>query len=308
MIGNGKKHAFRNGWRRRASGTRRLCMEMLEPRLALTWAGVPPTSISPPASAVAVALVQNDASGAASIATTEIDYYSFTAGASGSYVISATTPSSSLDTVLGVFSSTGQRLSYNDDISYPSNTDSRVTINLTAGTRYYVGITNYTSSSRGAYSWSIDGPAVTTTPTDDAYENNDTLATAYNLGTLTATQTVSSLGDGRRGRLVPLHHERDRHQQQHGLDQRSRTRKATCNWRSTTPSARCSPRRGHGQQRNDFAQRAGGGHVLCRCLWQRRRDESELHAVDHSARCVNNAACHRVSGRCHISAAATIGI
>jgi hypothetical protein len=178
-------------WKKGSS--RRLSMETLEPRLALTWAGVPPTVVTPPTGAVAVTLAANDASGAATIATTEVDYYSFTATTTGSYVISATTPSSSLDTVLGVFSSTGQRLSYNDDISYPSNTDSRVTINLTAGTKYYVGITNYASSSRGAYSWTIDGPAGTTTTTDDAYENNDTFATANNLGTITAARTIGSL-------------------------------------------------------------------------------------------------------------------
>ena len=103
--------------------------------------------------------------------------------------------------MLGVFSATGQRLAYNDDIVYPSNTDSRVTINLTAGTRYYVGITNYSSSSRGSYTWTIDGPAVTTTPTDDAYENNDTLATAYNLGTSHRDAELSAqLGDGRFGK------------------------------------------------------------------------------------------------------------
>jgi hypothetical protein len=170
-------------------------METLEPRLALTWAGVPPTAITPPTGAAAVTLSSNDASGTAAIATTEVDYYSFTATTTGSFVISATTPSSSVDTVLGVFSSTGQRLTYNDDISYPSNTDSRVTINLTAGTKYYVGITNYSSNSRGAYTWSIDGPAAgTTTPTtDDAYENNDTFATANNLGTITAARTIGSL-------------------------------------------------------------------------------------------------------------------
>src|SRR3954471_8910271 len=173
--------------------SRRLCLESLEQRLALTWAGVPPVAIAPPSTAVGVTLVSNDASGSATIASTEVDYYSFTATTTGSYVISATTPSSSLDTVLGVFSSTGQRLGYNDDISYPSNTDSRVTINLTAGTKYYVGTTNYSSGSRGAYTWSVDGPAVTTTPPDDAYENNDTLATANNLGTLTAARTIGSL-------------------------------------------------------------------------------------------------------------------
>src|SRR4051812_36834473 len=188
-----KTRSHSTGSIRRTSGGRRLCIENLEQRLALTWAGVPPTSIIPPSTAVAVTLTSNDATGTASIASTEVDYYSFTAGASGSYTISTSTPSSSLDTVLGVFSSTGQRLSYNDDISYPSNTDSRVTLSLTAGTKYYVGITNYASSSRGSYTWTIDGPSGTTTPTDDAFENNDTLSTAYNLGTLTASRTVNPL-------------------------------------------------------------------------------------------------------------------
>lgn len=187
---SGSRHQGRTG---KSGGNRRLCMETLEPRLALTWAGVPPTSVTPPSTAVAVALASNDASGSATIATTEVDYYSFTATTTGSYVISASTPSSSVDTVLGVFSATGQRLGYNDDITFASNTDSRLTINLTAGTKYYVGITNYSSGSRGAYSWSIDGPAGTTTTTDDAYENNDSLATANNLGTLTASRTISSL-------------------------------------------------------------------------------------------------------------------
>ena len=35
--------------------------------------------------------------------------------------------------------------------------------------------------------------AGTTTTTDDAYENNDTFATANNLGTITAARTISSL-------------------------------------------------------------------------------------------------------------------
>jgi Leishmanolysin/Bacterial pre-peptidase C-terminal domain len=193
MFTERRRRSRRRNGNLKLNGSRRLCMETLEPRLALTWGGVPPTSITPPSNAAAVTLVSNDATGSASIATTEVDYYSFTATTSGSYTISATTPSSSVDTVLGLFSSTGQRLSYNDDISYPSNTDSRVTINLTAGTKYYIGITNYSSASRGAYTWTIDGPAGTTTTTDDAYENNDTFATANNLGTITASRTISSL-------------------------------------------------------------------------------------------------------------------
>src|SRR5262245_51742745 len=129
MLGLRHKRLKKFGNSRRGKSSRRLCMEPLEQRLVLTWAGVPPTTVIP-TNPVAVSLVQNDASGSATIATTEVDYYSFVAGTSGSYVISATTPSSNVDTVLGVFNSSGQRLAYNDDISYPSNTDSRVTINL----------------------------------------------------------------------------------------------------------------------------------------------------------------------------------
>ena len=139
--------------------------EVLEPRWTPAWAGIPPTTVSPPANTPAIVLnAQNDGSAATSIATTEVDYYSFTATQTGSYRIAATTPSSSLDTVLGVFSSTGARLAYNDDISR-TNYDSQLTINLTAGTRYYVGVTNYSSSTRGNYSLAIDGPTPTTTPT-----------------------------------------------------------------------------------------------------------------------------------------------
>src|SRR5262245_6197297 len=96
------------------SRERRLGFEGLDPRLALTWLGVPPTSVVLPASAAAVTLNSAaDASGTASIGSTEVDYYAFTATRTGSYTISATTPASSVDTVLGVFSSSGRRLAYN---------------------------------------------------------------------------------------------------------------------------------------------------------------------------------------------------
>jgi hypothetical protein len=134
---------------------------------------------------------QHDATGTASIASTEIDYYSFTATTSGSYAISAMTPTSSLDTVIGVFSSTGKRLAYNDDLG-GTNSDSRVTLNLTAGSKYYLGVTNFASTSRGAYTYTINGSAPVVLP-DDSYENNDTFGSAFNLGTLSANRTVSGL-------------------------------------------------------------------------------------------------------------------
>lgn len=175
----------------------RLAITNLEERLMPSWGATPPASLTVPTSNyVQVSLnAQGDATGTASIASTELDWFRFTATTGGSYILDATTPSSNLDTVAAVYSSTGSRLGYNDDVS-SSNTDSRVTVTLTAGQTYFLGVTNYTGTAAGAYSWKIDGPAAIVTPppaTDDAYENNDTQATAYSLGTLTAARTVSSL-------------------------------------------------------------------------------------------------------------------
>ncbi len=189
---SGRGWSYGTSGRERTGRARCLCMEVLEPRLALTWAGVPPLSVTPPTSAVAVTFnAQSDASGSGTIATTEVDYFSFTARASGSCTVLVTTPSSGLDTVIGVFSASGQRLAYNDDLS-TTNTDSRLTINLSAGSRYFLGVTNYSSTTRGAYTFTIDGPSATTV-VDDVYENNDSFGAAYNLGTLTAARTLSSL-------------------------------------------------------------------------------------------------------------------
>lgn len=171
----------------------RLLLESLEERLTPSWSSLPPSLIAIPASSTAVVQnTQGDATGNASIASSEIDWYRFTALASGSATFSALTPSSNLDTVAALYNSSGNRVAYNDDIS-SSNRDSRFTVNLTAGQTYYFGVTNYTRTAGGAYTWSIDGAGNVATPTDDNYENNDTLSTASNLGTLTATSTINNL-------------------------------------------------------------------------------------------------------------------
>lgn len=168
-------------------------LEALEVRQVLSWSGTPPTAIIPPSGAIAVTLnAQGDATGNAAISSNEVDYYTFLAPAAGSYRFDASTPSSSVDTVLGIFNGSGGRVAFNDDIS-SSNRDSRVTVTLAAGARYYFGITNYTGTANGSYTWAVDGPAGTTTPADDSFENNDTPATATPLGTLTASRTVSGL-------------------------------------------------------------------------------------------------------------------
>ena len=185
----------RNSARKSLATARRrpLLGEILESRWTPAWSGVPPTLITPPPNSVGVILdTQRDASGQAAIAASEVDYYTFVAPVSGSYRFGATTPSSNLDPVLGIFSATGQRLAYNDDISN-SNLDSQVTLNLIVGTRYYVGVTNYTGSGSGSYTWTIDGPSPVVLPTDDVYEENDSFAAARNLGSLTTATTISNL-------------------------------------------------------------------------------------------------------------------
>jgi hypothetical protein len=167
----------------------RLRLEALEDRVVPSWAGVPPRAITPPA-AVAVTLdPQHDAQGNAAITANEVDSYSFVAPVTGSYRLSALTPPSSLDTVLGLFDASGARVAYNDDIS-ASNRDSQLTATLTAGARYYFGVTNYTGTPGGAYTWQVDGPS---SAADDGFENNDTFAQAANLGTMTARRTISNL-------------------------------------------------------------------------------------------------------------------
>ena len=122
-----------------------------------SWPGEPPTSIVLPAIAEDLGSLLRDVSGAAEITFDEIDWYTFVAPVSGTYAISTATPGDSLDTVLGVFGPTGSRIAYNDD-GFPDSFDSKVAVHLTALTRYYVGITNYSGTWGGSYQWTVDRP------------------------------------------------------------------------------------------------------------------------------------------------------
>jgi hypothetical protein len=122
-----------------------------------SWAGVPPDQITPPTNYVGVNVFTGDAAGPGEIVGDEIDWFTFVAPVSGSYGFSASTPGSSLDTVLGVFDGTGARRAFNDDIS-ATNSDSSVRLNLNQGTQYFFGITNVTGTPGGAYSWAVDRP------------------------------------------------------------------------------------------------------------------------------------------------------
>jgi len=125
----------------------------------------------------------------------------------GGTTIRATKASGTLDTVVGIYSVSGKRVAYNDDIS-AGNTNSSASFTIRTSGIYYFGITNYTGSGSGAYIWSVNGTAPTIPPppasppaappppgplVDDAYENNDTAARASNLGTLSATRTITNL-------------------------------------------------------------------------------------------------------------------
>jgi hypothetical protein len=134
-------------------------LEQLEARLTPSWTGKPPTSISVPTNAAQVTLdAQGAATGNAAITANEVDYFSLVTPASGVYRFSASTPSSNMDTVLGLFNSSGSRVAYNNDISR-SNTDSQLSVSLSAGTHYYFGITNNSHTPGGAYTWAVTGPA-----------------------------------------------------------------------------------------------------------------------------------------------------
>lgn len=140
----------------------RLSFDHLEDRLTPSWGSIPPAFIPPPAGATAV--VQNgqgDASGSAAITANEVDWYKFTAASSGTYVFQAT-PGGTVDTVAGLYSSTGGRLAFNDDIS-TINRGSKFSATLLSGRTYYLGVTNYTNTAGGKYDWSLDGPTPTTT-------------------------------------------------------------------------------------------------------------------------------------------------
>jgi len=163
-------------------------LEILEDRVTPSWFGAPPELIAPPTTAVRVSLnAAGDATGTASITRNEEDFFTFVAPTDGAYRIAVSTPRSNLDPVLGVFNAAGQRLAFNDDIAFP-NTDSQLVVTLDAGQRYFVGVSNFTGGVQGSYTWVVDGERG-----DDTFENNDTRATAFNLGTLTQNRTINDL-------------------------------------------------------------------------------------------------------------------
>jgi hypothetical protein len=79
----------------------------------------------------------------------DVDLYRFAPNVSGMVEIAtATVTEGSADTVLRVFNSTGAELVFNDD-ALAATTNSRVTLSVTAGQIYYIGVTGHSDSPRG---------------------------------------------------------------------------------------------------------------------------------------------------------------
>lgn len=164
-----------------------LTLTPLEERALMAWPGFAPTEIIPPGASTAIVIptTMTTRSGINSITRGEVDYYRITPSTSGAYVFEATTPTSELDTVIGVFNKSGAVLASNDNFT---GTDSSVTANVLAGETYYFGVTNKTGSLMGRYSWKVTTPGL-----DDTAENNDTPARAHNLGKITGAKSFTNL-------------------------------------------------------------------------------------------------------------------
>ncbi len=149
-----------------------LALESLEGRLNPSWTIAPPTIVIPTVSTALVFDAKQALSGTAVISTGEVDWYKVSPAWSASYKFNAAKSGTRIDTIMALYSSNGALIAENDDIS-SSNTNSQFGAALVAGEKYFLGVTNYTGSTTGKYSLALAGQL-----TDDAFENNDTLASA----------------------------------------------------------------------------------------------------------------------------------
>jgi hypothetical protein len=109
----------------------------------------------------------------------DLDFFQFQPETNGTVTIDLGADHSSLDTVVTLFDSSGTQLANNDDFDL-SSTDSQITFGVVAGENYFVSARGF-SSSVGAYDLNVSIRA----------DVGDTIATATDLGLLTATQPLS---------------------------------------------------------------------------------------------------------------------
>ncbi|QDU29844.1 hypothetical protein ETAA8_49600 [Anatilimnocola aggregata] len=124
------------------------------------------------------------------------DWYGFTTVAAGgsSNVISMSFQNSQGNLALQLVNAAGTVLATSDGTG---NSESVSLSGLAAG-NYFARVYSATGATNPSYSLQIVAPVPVTNPpptgtTDDAYENNDTQATASNLGTLNSNVTISNL-------------------------------------------------------------------------------------------------------------------
>lgn len=121
------------------------------------------------------------------------DWYKFTTGTTGTVndkvLISFLHSQGDID--LALYSAAGSRLRLSNGVT---NSETVSLNGLAAGT-YFIRAYGYLGATNPAYSLSVNVTAGSTTSpvTDDTYENNDSLATARDLGTLAAAATISTL-------------------------------------------------------------------------------------------------------------------
>jgi hypothetical protein len=143
----------------------RLSVESLEGRDMMSWTAVPANFWWP--SSPNVSFNSNARAGTATISNNEVDVYNFVAPRTGTYTLTAGKSGSQVDTVLGVFRMNGVRLAGNDDAN-SNTTDSKLTVYLSGGTRYAFAVTNYRGTSTGGYRWSVTGPPLSRSLSNNA--------------------------------------------------------------------------------------------------------------------------------------------
>jgi hypothetical protein len=191
----------RSSTNRSPSRTPRLRLEILEQRDVPTtvgWSvGAPPATMTWTSSS-SRSLDQVTAFYSTTSATVQDDVttsLTFIAPTTGNYRINtAVSPLSNqtIDTVLGVYNASGQRLASNDDANGTRWSD--LTVGLQAGQRYHVAIGRYLGTTQP------DGVSRTCKltingPNDDAHESQggDTAATAVPLGTIRGQVVINGL-------------------------------------------------------------------------------------------------------------------
>ena len=151
---------------------------------------------------------------------TDVDMFAFAVSAGQRVGFDIDRPSGSLDSYIRLFNSAGTELAHDDDgdngpaPGESSSVESYLEYTFANGGTYYLGVSGYgnhaynattgegdTSGSTGAYSLTLMN--IQQTPTDDAYEDNDTSAIvdgrpegamySPNLGLLTSQQVISNL-------------------------------------------------------------------------------------------------------------------